>query len=383
VDLAGAPPISSQAFWDRPERVVASQDPDTATAQTIQIMCQHVKAGAADALVQQAARDAVSKFSELRPGAGVVADLSSNEARVASAAWWWCKVYVRFVHHDFIIRQRLGETGHLQGLISPEVLVRMNKPEGDCAIFSECVAAFLTVFGIPYEFVTVAVNPQEPEIFSHVYLYGVLPDGSRLPLDASHGVYPGWQVPSAHVSRRQVWDANGNPVEDRGSRFDGLHNYGMRGLGTLVCDDMGCYDDGTGAVSSGAQSPDYGVIPQTTVPAAFATFQDIAQLNPGAYVTASGAPATGAAATAPAQNSAQWANFATSLAKMGFTLAQINAIQPGTVVSANGAILRQNPGYAVGTPTTGTLNLGGLSTSTLLIAALVIGGVFMMSKGGR
>jgi hypothetical protein len=181
-----------------------------------------------------------------------------------------------------------------------------------------------------------------------------------------------------------VWDANGNPVADQGSRFDGLHNYGMRGLGALVCDDMGCYDDGTGAVASGAQSPSYGVIPQTSVPTAFATFSDIAALNPGAYLTPSGAPAVGAAATAPAQNSAQWANFATSMAKMGFTLAQINAIQPGTVVSETGAILRQNPGYAVGTPTT-ALNFAGTgmsSTTLLLIAALGIGAMFMM-KGGR
>lgn len=390
VDLAGAPPISSQAFWDRPERVVASADPDTATAQTIQIMCQHVKAGAADALVQQTARGAAGQFGNLgvrRSGTSTgVSDAGPRDATaLAGAAWWWCKVYLKFVHHDFIIRQRVGETGHLQGLISPEVLVRMDKPEGDCAIFSECVAAFLTVFGVPYEFVTVAVNPNEPTIFSHVYLYAVLPDGSRLPLDASHGQYPGWQVPSGHVSRRQVWDANGNPVADQGSRFAGLGMYGLRGLGALVCDDMGCYDDGTGAVASGAQSPDYGVIPQTTVPAAFSTFQDIAQLNPGAYVTASGAPYTGAAATAPSQNSAQWANFATSMAKMGFTLAQINAIQPGTVVSANGAILRQNPGYAVGTPTS-ALNLGAsLGGNTILYIGLAALAMFAFSsmKGGR
>jgi hypothetical protein len=127
------------------------------------------------------------------------------------------------------------------------------------------------------------------------------------------------------------------------------------------------------------------VIPQTTVPAAFATFQDIAQLNPGAYVTPTGVPYSGPAATAPAQNSAQWANFATSLAKMGFTLAQINAIQPGTVVSANGAILRQNPGYAVGTPTS-ALNLGAsLGGNTILYIGLAAVALFAFSsmKGGR
>ena len=92
--------------------------------------------------------------------------------------------------------------------------------------------------------------------------------------------------------------------------------------------------------------------------------------------------------TAPAgtaaNNSAQWAAFSTALLKSGLTLAEINAIQPGTVVSANGAILRQNPGYAVGTPS-GTLNLGTgtISTSTLMIGGLLIFGVLLMSMGKK
>ena len=66
------------------------------------------------------------------------------------------------------------------------------------------------------------------------------------------------------------------------------------------------------------------------------------------------------------------------------TLAEINAIQPGTVVSANGAILRQNPGYAVGTAA-GTLNLGTgtISTSTLMIGGLLLFGVLLMGMGKK
>jgi hypothetical protein len=358
VDLAGTPPITSPEFWQRPERVEASADPDTATAQTIQIMCGHVKRASQDEFVRAMARSAQAQFARL---SGVSA---ADAQSIAGAAFWWCKVFIKFVHHDFIIRQRLGETGHLQGLISPEVLVRMDKPQGDCAIFSECVAAFLTVFGIPFEFVTAAVNPKEPEIFSHVYLYAVLPDGSRLPLDASHGDYPGRQVPSVHVSRRQVWDADGNPVADRGSRFDGLHNYGMRGLGDVNL--------------SGETGSDYGVIPDYTAPTSFVSATDIASLNPSAYqfTDASGLPYTGSALTVPAQNSAAWAGFANSL-KGVLTLAEMYALKPGMVVQPNGTILQQNPGYAVGTPT-GALNLGsGLSTSTLLIGEVVVGILFM------
>lgn len=301
----------------------AATDPDIATAQTIAIMAGHVQAAAGDSAVQRCAQSAAAQFGRLG---------GPPEARaLACAAWWWCKVYIKFVHHEFIIRQRLGEAGHLQGLISPEVLVRMKKPEGDCAIFSECLGAFLTVFGVPYEFVTVAVNPNEPEIFSHVYVYAVLPGGARLPLDASHGQYPGWQVPSAHVSRRQVWDAAGNPIADQGSRFDGLHNYGLAASGV---------DPETGE--------------------------------------AWGSPDT---LVAPDSSSADWAAFATQMGKMGLSLLQIKAIQPGTVVSADGAILRQNPGYAVGSPTM-SANLG-ISTTTLVLGGLGLVAVALMFSGRK
>ncbi len=373
-DLARTPPIESAQFWKQPYRVPASSDPDTATAQTILLMCGQVRESARDAgretfadqspMVSDTARGAFAQFGGLS-GYDLARSSELTARAIAESAFWWCKTFVRFVHHEFIIRQRLGEAGHLQGLISPEVLVRMAKPEGDCAIFSECVAAFLTVFGIPYEFVTAAVNPDEPEIFSHVYLYAVLPDGSRFPLDASHGKYPGWQVPSAHVSRRQVWDSSGNPVADHGSRFDGLHNYALRGgLGDGVDPETGePYGTGVAPVDPYLQPG--------------GTSYD---LGPGYF----GAAPPAGSVTAPAQNSAQWAQFATAALKSGLTLAEINAIQPGTVVGPNGQILRQNPGYAVGTPT-GALNLGsGISTSMLMLGGLALVAIlFMSSKGGR
>ena len=148
-DLPGTPPIESQEFWSNPERVEASPDPDTATAQTIRIMCGHVKRAAADPLLQQTAARAVSQFG------GLAGDTDDAALQVACAAWWWHKLYVKFVLHDFIIANRLGEYGHLQGLISPEILVRMKKPEGDCAIYSMGIAAMLTCYGIPYEFAAV------------------------------------------------------------------------------------------------------------------------------------------------------------------------------------------------------------------------------------
>lgn len=371
-DLSGVPPVDSPAFWAQPFRVPASSDPDTATAQTISLMCGQVRESAVDAgrtsfpdrgpAVQDTARRALAQFGGLS-GYDLVESPELTARAIGEAAFWWCKTFVHFMHHEFIIRARLGESGHLQGLISPEVLVRMDKPEGDCAIFSECVAAFLMVFGIPFEFVTVAVNPDEPEIFSHVFLYAVLPDGSRLPLDASHGQYPGWQVPSSHISRRQVWDASGNPVADQGSpRFDGLHNYAFRGgLG-----------QGSGVDPSTGEA--YG--PDVTAPLdpflqPGGTSYD---LGPGYFGSTPPAGST----VAPAQQSAQWASFASNLLKSGLTLAEINSIQPGTVVGPNGQILRQNPGYAVGMPT-GAMNLGTGLSPMLMIGGLALVAILFMS----
>jgi hypothetical protein len=363
--------------------VAASSDPDTATAQTIAIMCGHVRKASSDEVVKQTAGRAAQQF------AGLAGTDGQDAYSLATAAFWWCKVFVKFVHHELIIRQHLGEAGHLQGLISPEILVRMQQPEGDCAIFTECVCAFLRVFGIPYEIITVAVNPQEPETFSHVYLYAVLPDGTRMPIDASHGDYPGWQVPSSHVSRRQVWDAAGNPIADQGSRFDGLHNYGLRGGLGDVCDpsapdfDLSACDllsaagqlvacsDGTMAASA-AGCPAPAIVGNSVLCSDGVTWAPSAASCPGGQ----GSIAYTAPSGTPANNSAQWAAFSTALLKSGLTLAEIQAIQPGTVVSANGAILRQSTGVSVGT------SLGTMSTSTLLIGGVVIL-VLLMSMGKR
>jgi hypothetical protein len=161
-----------------------------------------------------------------------------------------------------------------------------------------------------------------------------------------------------------VWDADGNPVQDRGSRFDGLHNYGLRGgLGDGVDPQTG---ESYGSPGSSTTYLDY----TSGFPVA-----------PNQYVDQTGSTYAGPGYVAPASNnSAQWATFASNLVKSGLTLAEINAIQPGTVVGANGQILRQNPGYAVGTPTS-ALNLGsGISTSMLMLGGLALAAILFMGR---
>jgi hypothetical protein len=367
------PPVGSAQWWSMPERYSISGDPDTDTARTVQIMCDQIKKGADDPAVREAAFRAMQQFG------------GRDALSLAWAAWYWCKTYIRLVHHKFLLRRHLGESDHLQGLISPDALVRMPRPEGDCAIFTSCLCSFLRIFGVPYEIVTLKVNPREPYDYSHVYAYAVLQDGTRFPLDGSHGTEPGWQVPSRDILFQQnqtgspaiqVWDSDGNRVPDRGSRFEGLGNYGLRGhrgLGDLTCLD---YNDPSSCSQTDTTSSSADLC--ALYPASCTAGVPSSTVTPD--TTVAGTPGY----TVPSPGSAAWAGIAAQLIKGGMTLAQINAIQPGTVVSANGAILRQNPGYAV--PAGGTsAAISSLTSSSmmpwLLGAVVIIGGVALV--GGR
>jgi len=141
--------------------------------------------------------------------------------------WWWCKHAVKFVHHQKLLIEWLNAGDELQLLIRPDALLHMQEPKGDCAVFTTLVCAMLDCAGIQWEICTVAVDPRQPGVYSHVYPRAVLPNGTRLPLDASHGKYPGWEVPAERVSAKQVWDEDGKPIEDLDSGYRGLHGVNM------------------------------------------------------------------------------------------------------------------------------------------------------------
>jgi hypothetical protein len=50
----------------------------------------------------------------------------------------------------------------------------------------------------------------------------------RLVLDASHGKYPGWEVPKRRQYLKQVWNSEGEAIQDQDSGYRGLH--GMNGM---------------------------------------------------------------------------------------------------------------------------------------------------------
>ena len=79
---------------------------------------------------------------------------------------------------------------------------------GDCDDFSMYLAALLTANGIACSFITVAADGHAPDQYSHVYVVAY-PDGERVACDASHGKYPGWEVPNAFGKIRE-WECADN-----------------------------------------------------------------------------------------------------------------------------------------------------------------------------
>lgn len=164
-----------------------------------------------------------------------------------------------------------------------------------------------------------------------------------------------------------MWDSAGRPVADRGSRFSGLGNYGMRGMG--ADGDFG--GEYTGPVTAPPTS--YSLDPYLE-PGGTSI-----DLGPGYF------GGSGSGLTVPSQGSPQWAAFASQALKDGFTLAAINSMPAGSVINPNGQLVRQTAGYAV---TPGTLvgqqlaSLGG-SSNLLLIGGGLLAAVLLFSMMGK
>jgi len=375
IDPGSGLAVDSSAFRRRAARVTLSDDPDTATLETGAEMCRQINQAALCPFIRAITVNAVDTYRGGPGWAGSNVNPFANSFCIADSCWWWCKWNLRFRHHSNMFEAWSADLGDpqtkLQLLIAPDILIRMRRMEGDCAIYTMMLCAMLKSVGLGYQIMPLAVDRFQPDIFSHVCARLVAPDGSSETLDASHGDYPGWQVPAEDIHRMWIIDENGRRVQ---GSFAGLHDYRrsrFAGMGD-VCDPASADYDAAACEGSGVPSglPSFGPL----CPA------NMTQVGNACVDTSSSWPS--GSMTAPAQNSAQWAVFAASLAKAGLTLAEINSIQPGTVVGPNGQILRQNPGYSV--PAPGAIGPVGGNTIVYmgvgLFAILILGSVF---KGGR
>ena len=177
------------------------------TRQTVQKMCEHIRNSVGDPVVTNWTRSAIAAAKGLQ-GRGA-------QTSVAGAWWWWIKTHVKFLHHDPQIKKLLNESGQYQLLIEPKVLVRMQRPEGDCANYTMLACAGLCSMGLDCRIVTIACDHETPGRYSHVCAEVYLPDAKMwATFDASHGTALGWEVPTYDQYRRTSWDLAGNVVSD-------------------------------------------------------------------------------------------------------------------------------------------------------------------------
>jgi hypothetical protein len=228
------------------QRQQASLDPDVATAETIEVMKRHI----ADAQRDPALFDACRKALAL-------CGLGASIEEKCQAIFAWIKSRVAFKGDDALIQSLFNERDQLELLISPSVLLRMERAQGDCDDFTMLCCAMMQLCGIGCEIVTLAADPNDPTRFSHVYCEAVTPEG-RIPMDTSHGTRAGWHVPLERQFRRQEWPVAGAQPK----RWAGLHGYvprhrRRRGMGDTV--DL----SGTMIADPGLTTPVYTTDPST------------------------------------------------------------------------------------------------------------------------
>lgn len=354
---------AAEALRSNPGMIPSSDDPTEATAQTVEYMCSLIHDSLADGIVQRATVDAWRFATPSR--------VASPAADYARSIWWFAKHTVKFVHHQKLLVSWLGAPDELQLLIRPDALLKMSDPKGDCAVFTTLICAMLDCAGIPWEIVTIACDPRQPGIYSHVYPRAILPGGRRLVMDASHGKYPGWEVPAEHTTAKQIWNQDGEPVEDAAPKFQGLHGYWMpgeqlrRGLGQ---DDGSDGGDPLSTIDTSSLDPNAG---PTLGTGGGTGVSDINCSSGQIFDPISGDCFT--PTVQPVSSSGASGSVASSAAGTSSLVADINALLAGGNTIAR---------TAMGLPATTTTPIN--SNTLLLVGGVVVGGILLVSlMGGK
>jgi hypothetical protein len=172
--------------------------PDEQVRLTIDLMRERVREDAAEPGFREYARQ-------------VVGGLTGMAA--ADAAWRHVKGVIRF-HRDEELGSGLSSVvgegvadDTVEFIIRPAEMAKFvaaGKACGDCDDFSMYLACLLEASGVPCAFVTVAADGRAPDQYSHVYVRAYPEDAEPISLDASHGDYPGWEVPNMFAKLR-LW----------------------------------------------------------------------------------------------------------------------------------------------------------------------------------
>lgn len=200
------------------EAVDSSEDNDTATRQTIQMMCGYIKAAIADPYIRYLATGACRLFTQGK----------TDPRSAAWAVFWFLKHRVKKTY-DEATMFKLGIPNQQDLLTDPRVLLRQKDAAEDCDGFTMSCASLLASLGADVCIVTVACDPADRTRWSHVFNMVSVPGpagcNTWVPLDTSHGPRPGWMVPRREISRWQAWNLNGEPIEAKPPAPSTLHGY--------------------------------------------------------------------------------------------------------------------------------------------------------------
>jgi hypothetical protein len=188
----------------------APADSDGATELTVKKMCEYIAKAASSPICQRAAQEAM-RYAQGKP------------EMIPWGVFFCARHRVKFSRDEGRLFQS-GDPEALDLLVAPDVLLSSSNPTEDCDGFTMLACCLLQILGVPAYIVTVATDPGDHERWSHVFAIADL-NGQRIPIDASHGKFPGWMVPQAHIFRWQAWDLAGNKVDVPMPARNTLHSY--------------------------------------------------------------------------------------------------------------------------------------------------------------
>jgi transglutaminase-like putative cysteine protease len=186
------------SYWGMPVTIAVQPanpiDTDLSTQQTIERMIDIARSSSSSPKIRNVVNSCLS-------------DLPDNPTNkdLARKLFYWCKNNVRFVEDEKVLAQKLGYKDVYQELlIVPDVLLSMPTPMGDCDDYSMLLASLLVCAQIPCCFTAIAVDANQPERFSHVYVTALL-DGKWCAMDVPYGNTLGWEKKGF---RRMDWRVN-------------------------------------------------------------------------------------------------------------------------------------------------------------------------------
>jgi hypothetical protein len=125
---------------------------------------------------------------------------------VFNGIYGYVKRVVRFEDDDKVVCSYIDPGANAELLITPERLLTMPEPKGDCDDFSMLLASLVIASQeiCKVYFVTVAADHNAPDEFSHVYVAVQLPSQQTFVMDGSHGPWFGWEV--QNVFKKRYWE---------------------------------------------------------------------------------------------------------------------------------------------------------------------------------